>query len=196
MRVIAGLYRRRVLQAPTWEGLRPTADRVKETLFNILAPRVERARVLDGFCGSGALGIEALSRGAAHVTFVDADARAVELARANLAHCGALEGSVVIRGDYAAALRRLPPDARFDIILLDPPYRGADVEGILADSAPRLAGGGTIVFEHARKAPTPDRSGDLVCVRRVAAGDSGLAFYAGAGAGEAPSGGVAQAGDD
>ena len=79
MRVIAGRYKGRRLKVPTWEGLRPTSDKLRETLFNILAPRIEGARVLDGYAGTGAIGIEAISRGAAHVTFVEQNRRAAAL---------------------------------------------------------------------------------------------------------------------
>ena len=79
MRVIAGSLKGRRLEAPRWEGLRPTSDRLRETLFNVLAPVIEGARVIDGYAGTGAVGIEALSRGAAHVTFIEQDMRAVRL---------------------------------------------------------------------------------------------------------------------
>src|SRR5215467_1589238 len=88
MRVIAGALKGRRLKAPAWEGLRPTSDKLRETLFNILAPRIAGARVLDGFAGTGAIGIEAISRGAAHVTFVEQDRRAQALIAENLVHCG------------------------------------------------------------------------------------------------------------
>src|SRR5215207_8032150 len=88
MRIIAGKYKGRRLKPPTWDGLRPTSDKLRESLFNILAPRIEGARVLDGYAGTGAVGIEALSRGATHVTFVEQDRRATALIRANLAACG------------------------------------------------------------------------------------------------------------
>src|SRR5215218_5436002 len=96
MRVTAGELKGRRLKTPTWEGLRPTSDKLRETLFNILAPRVAGTRVLDGCAGTGALGIEALSRGAAAATFVDADRRAVELIAANAAHCGIADRCVII----------------------------------------------------------------------------------------------------
>src|SRR5512143_3265708 len=98
LRVIAGAYKGRRLKTPTWEGLRPTSDRLRETLFNILAPRIEGARVLDGFAGTGALGIEALSRGAAHVTFVDSDPRAIALVLENLRRCGIADGYAMMPG--------------------------------------------------------------------------------------------------
>ena len=177
MRVIAGRYKGRRLQSPTWAGLRPTSDRLKESLFAILAPVVAGARVLDGFAGSGALGIEALSRGAAEVTFVDADRRALELIRANLAHCGISDGYAMIRDEFAGALARLPAHLRFDLAVLDPPYDEADLDGVLQAAAARLSEHGTIVLEHAKRRAVPARAGDLTLVRQVTAGAGALAFY-------------------
>src|SRR5687768_17626925 len=111
MRVIAGRYKGRRLKTPTWDGLRPTSDKLRETLFNILAPRIEGARVLDGYAGTGAVGIEALSRGAAHVTFVEQNRRAAALIEQNLAVCGVRQGYTIHCGDVVSALRRLPADA-------------------------------------------------------------------------------------
>src|ERR1700730_16634411 len=125
MRVIAGTLKGRRLKGPSWEGLRPTSDRLRGTLFNILAPRIVGARVLDGYAGTGAVGIEALSRGARHVTFVDSDARAQALVAATLAHCGVADGYAIIRGSVTRVLPTLGGPATadaFDIILLDPPY--------------------------------------------------------------------------
>src|SRR5436305_5015593 len=121
MRVIAGRYKGRRLKTPTWEGLRPTSDKLRETLFNILAPRIAGARVLDGYAGTGALGIEALSRGAAAVTFVERDRRAQALIAENLAHCGIEDGYVIIRARVARALAGLHADS-FDSMICDPPY--------------------------------------------------------------------------
>src|SRR5437667_12339607 len=97
MRVIAGALKGRKLDAPDWEGLRPTSDKLRETLFNILAPRVPGSRVLDAYAGTGAIGIEALSRGAAHVTFADRDPRALKLIDQNLKLCGVSERYAIIR---------------------------------------------------------------------------------------------------
>src|SRR5688572_11401591 len=104
MRVIAGQLKGRRLTAPTWEGLRPTSDRLRETLFNVLAARTEGARVLDAYAGTGAVGIEALSRGASHVTFVDDDPRAVRLVSANLERCGVKDRHAIIRARLADAV--------------------------------------------------------------------------------------------
>src|SRR5438270_7166745 len=97
MRVIAGSLKGRRLKAPTWDGLRPTSDKLRETLFNILAPRVAGARFVDGYAGTGAIGIEAISRGAAHVTFVERDRRAQALIESNLGQCGIVNGYAIIR---------------------------------------------------------------------------------------------------
>ena len=185
MRVIAGRYKGRRLAAPTWEGLRPTSDRLKESLFAILAPWVEGARVLDGFAGSGALGIEALSRGAATVVFVEQDARAAALIGRNLAHCGIADGYVMIRADLTRAVRRLAADQRFDLALLDPPYDFVDLESAVDAAAGRVAPGGVLVLEHASRREAPARAGRLAMVRRVTAGDSAVTFYREA-AGAAP----------
>ena len=177
MRVIAGRYKGRRLKAPAWPGLRPTSDRLKETLFAILAPIVEGARVLDGYAGSGALGIEALSRGAAEVVFVECDRRAVTLVEDNLRHCGIGSGYVMIRGEFASVLRELAADRRFDLALLDPPYEDADVDGVLRAAAVRMAPGGTLVLEHATRRQVPGRVEAFAIVRQVTAGDSALAFF-------------------
>src|SRR5205809_7716085 len=109
MRIIAGDHRGRTLESPAWDGLRPTSDRLRETLFNILAPRIGAARVLDGYAGTGAVGIEAISRGAAHVTFVDRDRRATELVARNLARCRIEGGHAIIRADLGSPGTHLPP---------------------------------------------------------------------------------------
>jgi 16S rRNA (guanine966-N2)-methyltransferase len=182
MRVIAGALKGRRLKTPTWDGLRPTSDKLRETLFNVLAPRVAGARVLDGFAGAGGLGIEALSRGAAEVTFIERDRRAQDLIAENLTHCGVAAGYAIIRASVDRGLEMLrsaPGFVPFDIILLDPPY-DQPLQVIMetltgADSV--LAAGGLIVLEHARRQALPDTAGHLVCMRRLVSGDSALAFY-------------------
>src|SRR5918993_4098522 len=100
MRIIAGQFKGRRLKTPAWDGLRPTSDRLRETLFNILAPRIAGAHVLDGYAGTGAVGIEALSRGAAHVTFVEQDRRAVALIETNLRALGVTNRYAIIRAGF------------------------------------------------------------------------------------------------
>jgi 16S rRNA (guanine(966)-N(2))-methyltransferase RsmD len=157
--------------------VRPTSDKLRETLFNILAPRIEDARVLDGFAGTGAVGVEALSRGARHVTFVERDRRAAALVAANLARCGVEQGYTIECGDVASVLRRLPADAAFDLVLLDPPYDADpdEVAGALVASADRLAPGGLIVLERATRRD-PLLPSSLERARDVVSGDSTLTF--------------------
>ena len=173
MRVIAGRFKGRRLKAPTWDGLRPTSDKLRETLFNILAPRIEGARVLDGFAGTGAVGIEALSRGAGHVTFVERDPRAVVLIEANLALCGIGADYNIRRGDVASVLRN--PGGAFDVILLDPPYDLHPVSPTLEAAAACLSAGGLLVLERATRRE-PDVPETLTRVRDVKSGDSTLTF--------------------
>jgi len=172
--VIAGRYKGRRLRAPTWEGLRPTSDKLRETLFNILAPRIEGARILDVFAGTGAVGIEALSRGAGHVTFVEKDPRALALIEANLADCGIVADYNIRRGDVLAALRN--PGAAFDLILLDPPYDLHPVSPTLEAAAACLSDGGLLVLERATRRE-PDVPETLTRVRDVKSGDSTLTFF-------------------
>jgi len=177
MRVIAGSLKGRRLKTPTWEGLRPTSDKLRETLFNILAPRVAGARVLDGYAGTGATGIEALSRGAAFVAFVERDRRAQALLAENLALCGVEDGYAIIRAEMARAMDQLrAAGLTFDIALLDPPY-GQSADAELAAVAELLAPGGIAVVEHARRQPAAERAGRLLRSRDVRSGDSALTFY-------------------
>ena len=122
LRIIGGEWRGRKLGFPEVEGLRPTTDRVRETLFNWLAPVIQGARCLDLFAGSGALGLEALSRGATALTFVDADRRAVQSLKENLNLLKDQRGTVV-QGDALSYLQGEPQP--FDIVFLDPPFRKA-----------------------------------------------------------------------
>lgn len=182
MRVIAGRYKGRRLAPPTWEGLRPTSDKLRETLFNVLAPRVDGARVLDLFAGTGAVGIEALSRGAAEVVFVERDRRAAALIARNLAHCGIADGCAIIRADAARAVATLAADiARgdrppFDLVLLDPPY-DSPMPDLLAAAAALVAPDGVMAWEHARRTAAPPEAGRLHRTRDLVAGDSVLTFF-------------------
>lgn len=156
MRVIAGRFGGRRLTAPSGLDTRPTSDRVREALFSILGP-LHDLRVLDLFAGTGALGIEALSRGAAHVTFVERDRQALTALRSNLTGIGAEpdEHAVVARD----ALRHLRDAAAggdaYDLVLLDPPYRDADRLGPVLDAGmrPLLPEGARVVTESDRRQP-------------------------------------------
>ncbi len=177
MRVIAGEWKGRRLTSPTWEGLRPTSDRLRETLFNILGPRLDGARLLDGYAGTGAVGIEALSRGAAHVTFVDRDARAVALVERNLATCRA-DAEVPRRYTVGTAdLATWSPAAgpAWTIAVLDPPYDDTRVPAALERLRPALAVDGVVVVEHAARR-VPEVPDGWRVARRLVAGDSALMF--------------------
>ena len=154
MRVIAGRYGGRRLQAPPGSATRPTSDRVREALFSILGARVVDARVLDVFAGSGALGLEALSRGAASATFVDSAPAALRALRANLAALGA--DAEVVRADALTWLRSASAGARqYDLVFLDPPYRQAEALGAaLSGLLPAVLGpDALVVAESDRRAP-------------------------------------------
>ena len=178
MRIIGGALKGRRLPSPTWSGLRPTSDRLRETLFDILGDAVDGAVVLDGCAGTGALGLEALSRGAAGVTFVDRDARAVALITANLERCRVADRGAVLRGTLPEALDRVDAALAFDLVLLDPPYGYDDraVGALLSAAARRTATGGQLVLERARRAERVVVA-PLRHVRRVRAGDSVLDFH-------------------
>lgn len=176
MRVIAGSLKGRRLKSPDGIDVRPTSDRLRETLFNILGHRVEAARVLDACAGTGALGIEALSRGAAQVVFVEARPEAAALITSNLAHCDVEARTVVVIDALPGATAHAALADPFDLILLDPPYDDPRIGGILSAIAPRLKRGGTLVLERSKRAPSLE-SPTLVVVRTVKAGDSVLDFY-------------------
>ncbi|MBK5298934.1 MAG: 16S rRNA (guanine(966)-N(2))-methyltransferase RsmD [Vicinamibacteria bacterium] len=175
IRIIAGSLKGRRLASPDWPGLRPTSDRLRETLFNVLADTVVGARVLDGFAGTGAVGIEAISRGASHVTFLERDPRALDLIGENLTRCGVTGGYTILRAAMASAgLAGMP--ALFDVVFLDPPYAMAPDEAVEA-VAGVVAPGGRLVIEHARRSTSPASVGGLALTRTLTCGDSALSFY-------------------
>jgi 16S rRNA (guanine966-N2)-methyltransferase len=174
MRIVAGEYRGRRLKAPSWDGLRPTSDKLRETLFNILAPRIEGARVLDAYAGTGAVGLEALSRGAAHVNFLEQDRRALALIEENARLCGAQGRYTIDSGDAAAWLRRAT--ATFDLIFMDPPYDEPPAGSVLESAGRRLNTGGLLVLERASRRE-PAEPAALARVRDVKSGDSVLTFF-------------------
>jgi 16S rRNA (guanine966-N2)-methyltransferase len=176
VRIIAGTFRRRTLKAPNWEGLRPTSDKLRETLFNIVAPRLHDAHVLDIFAGTGAIGLEGLSRGAAQAVFIEQDRRASTLIAENAALCGARDRCVIIRDAAERALQKSIAGDPFDLIILDPPYEFEPLAMVLSAAAAHLAPGGWIVLEHARRRALPDAAG-VRPVRTVRSGDSALTFF-------------------
>jgi 16S rRNA (guanine(966)-N(2))-methyltransferase RsmD len=181
MRIIAGTFRSRTLQAPEGMATRPTSDRLRETLFNVLAPRIEGAKLLDLYAGSGAVGLEALSRGAAQVVFVERAPAALSVLRMNLERLGLRTGFRIQSSAVGAFLRK--GGAAFDLIFLDPPY-DADQEyaatlGMLGGSAYELlAAGGQVIAEHRKKERLAESYGSLKRTRVLEQGDAALSFYA------------------
>jgi 16S rRNA (guanine(966)-N(2))-methyltransferase RsmD len=180
MRIIGGTAKgRRLATLRSW-ALRPTPDRVREALFNILGSRVVGARVLDLFAGSGAVGLEALSRGASAAVFVEAHEAACRLIERNLQACGLQERAEVWQADVLEALTRLRArGASFDLVFLDPPYRSALGDATLqrlGDGA-LLAADGLVVAEHFFKRPLADGYGRLQRLRLARFGDVALSFY-------------------
>ena len=148
MRVIAGTARSLKLSAPKGTDVRPTTDRIKETLFNILSPMIYDTRFLDLFCGSGGIGIEALSRGAAHCVFVDNSQVSIECTKANLEHTKLADRARIIRGEADGVIRRLA-DEPFDMVFMDPPYGKLLEKKVLEQMAVYdiLAEDGTVIVE-------------------------------------------------
>jgi 16S rRNA (guanine(966)-N(2))-methyltransferase RsmD len=177
MRIIAGANKGRTLKAPKWDGLRPTSDKLRGTLFNILQHQIDGARVLDVFSGTGAIALEALSRGAVSATCVEADRRAAALIGENAALCRESNRCVIIRDKVERALSKPLPGGPFDLIVLDPPYDYAHVHDAVRDAAAQRAAGGTLVLEHASRVTPPQPIG-LAITRTVTSGDSALTFYA------------------
>jgi 16S rRNA (guanine966-N2)-methyltransferase len=193
VRVIAGKYRSRPLTAPKNLTTRPTSDKLRETLFNVLAarvdgPRIEGCTFADLYAGSGANGIEAISRGARHIYFVENGPPALAAVRANLRSLGIDGGYSVEPRSVAAFLRRMAataaaaPETALDIVFLDPPYEDreayATTLGLLGgDCAAALAPDAVVVAEHRYKQPLAERYGSLERYRVLKQGDAALSFY-------------------
>ena len=181
MRVIAGKFRSRGLRTLRGMALRPTGDRLRETLFNVLGAAVEGSTFVDLFAGTGAIGIEALSRGAQRVIFVENHAAAVKLIRENLKSLGIADAAEVLAMDAIRGLKQFAArEGRADFMFLDPPYaRGEEYERVLEfiDSAKLLAPNGIVIAEHAKKINLPERMESLERSRVLVQGDSALTFY-------------------
>jgi 16S rRNA (guanine(966)-N(2))-methyltransferase RsmD len=160
-------------------AIRPTSDRLRESLFNILASRIVGARFLDICAGSGAVGIEALSRGADHATFIERSRRASAIIEANLASLGITSEARVINRDATSAMKRLIElSEKFDIAFFDPPYSAHIYRSVMTLLAAVLASSGIAIIEHHAKSPPEPEYGPLRIYREIRHGESALAFYA------------------
>lgn len=164
MRVITGTARGRILTAVDGMDVRPTASKVKEAIFSAVQFEIEGARMLDLFCGSGQMGIEALSRGASLAVFVDADRRSQEVTKKNLTATGLMKQARAVCMDYKDYLSTTKDI--FDIAFLDPPYSRGMVQEALPLLAPRMSLSGVIFCEHEESDAVPDEIGDFVRVKK------------------------------
>lgn len=185
MRIIAGTYRSRILKSLKGLALRPTSDRLRETLFNVLGPAVAGSRFIDAFAGTGAVGIEALSRGATKVVFIENHAPAAALIRRNLESLGARTGAHVLPVDALRGLEKLaakhrPGEPGFDLVFIDPPYAAAEEYAKVLQflgAAAFLAPGAIVIAEHRRTVELPESVGKLVRTRVLKQGDVILTFF-------------------
>jgi 16S rRNA (guanine966-N2)-methyltransferase len=175
MRIVRGSLGGRVLRTPAGADTRPTSEKVREAIFNIL-PDVDGMQVLDLFAGSGALGLEALSRGAAHATFVDQGKAALTSVRTNVRDLGLESRSTVVAGDAVALAARHTPAAPWQLVFIDPPYR-SDLALRSATALAHLAGDAVVVIEHDRRNVPPDRIGSLLRTDERRYGDTMVSFY-------------------
>ncbi|HKF26134.1 MAG TPA: 16S rRNA (guanine(966)-N(2))-methyltransferase RsmD [Candidatus Acidoferrum sp.] len=182
MRIIAGTFRSRQLKPLKRLRIRPTSDMLRETLFNILGPRVEGARFLDLFAGTGAVGIEAVSRGAAHVVLVENDRAAARLISENLALLGISAEARLLPADAISAIAKIETEraAPFEFLFLDPPYANErDYHSVLCtlEASPLVSGDSMVIAEHRKTVALPAEIGRLRQFRSLQQGDAALSFY-------------------
>ncbi|HID95691.1 MAG TPA: 16S rRNA (guanine(966)-N(2))-methyltransferase RsmD [Candidatus Latescibacteria bacterium] len=182
IRIVSGTAKGRFLRTPKGRRTRPVIERVREAIFDILSEKVEGARVLDLFAGSGSLGIEALSRGAKEAVFVDSSLIAVATIRSNLKTLGFMDRSEILPGDSRKVIERLGRDNRkFDLIFSDPPYKKRMTKEILETLVAWdvLAGDGVVVTRCRRDEPWPEAVSGLVPIFKRIYGDALLALWGG-----------------
>ena len=177
MRIVAGSLGGRVLRAPRGAATRPTAEKVRQALFNVLGPPGDDLHVLDLYAGSGALGLEALSRGAASATFVEKARPALAALHQNVAELGVGGRATVVALDVVRYLGAPGPGPRFTWVFLDPPYAAGATAALAALPRARLSDDAVIVVEHAHREPPPDRAGFLIRTDLRRYGDTALSLY-------------------
>lgn len=180
MRVIAGEYRGRRLDRIEGMEIRPTSDKVKESLFNMLGEAVIDCSFLDLFGGTGGIGIEALSRGAKHVVFIDAGIKSIKVLKGNLERLNIKAGAEVFHTDYETAIKKLYKyNKQFDIVFIDPPYSLGMAQNALVciEANPILAQDGLIIVEHDSRDDMPNKVGRLALYRVKRYGNTSLSFY-------------------
>ena len=181
LRIIGGNLRRRLLKVPGSGRIRPTSDKVRESLFNILGPElVTGSKFLDLFAGSGAVGIEALSRGSEFVTFIESDSSHGKIIRENLKTCDLIQHGKVYCGDVFSTLNNIPLNRKvYDIIFADPPYRFVNFDALLRKIITNVSipDYGVMVIEHSTKVSLPEKVDDFAIYREYKYGDTTLSVY-------------------
>lgn len=175
MRIITGTARGRKLFSLEGDKVRPTTDKVKESLFNILQFRIEGRRFLDLFAGSGQIGLEALSRGARHATFVDKSKASIRVIEKNIAVAGFEKVSKVVQGDYKSFLSGSGDS--YDVVFIDPPFLDGLISPALEAVSEHLSPAGIVVCEHPRDIEVPDKAADLVKLKEYRYGKIKLTSY-------------------
>ena len=178
MRVISGKFKSRRLKGTPPSGIRPTSDKLKETLFNILSGRVEGAAFLDGCAGMGGIGIEAISRGASYVYFIDQSRKACQIIRENLKSLDVEEGFEILQLDLIKALDLIRTP--LDIAFVDPPYEREELYEACLNrfgTGTLLSSEGLLIVEHSKRKELPATTGNLRRIRSLVQGDAALAFY-------------------
>lgn len=181
MRIIAGTLKGRRLNAPSGLGLRPTSDKVKEALFNIISNQIGGAAFLDLYAGTGSVGMDALSRGAQDVVFVENNKKHLQFLKKNVSSCtfeGRAEIFAVAASDFLKKVKR--STRLFDIIFIDPPYESSEVEKILPmlHEGDMITDQGMVIIEHFHKKTLPEKSGNLFLLKKYKYGETILSFYA------------------
>ena len=181
MRVIAGKYRSRILKGPGLLKLRPTSDRLRETLFNVLGPAIADSLFIDAYAGTGAIGIEAISRGASEVIFIESNAKAARLVRQNLESLEIRSAAEMVEADAIKGFQRIASrHVVADFIFLDPPYENEeDYLRVLEflDNSHLIAAQGVVIVEHYYKMNLPERLERLERSRVLEQGDAALSFF-------------------
>lgn len=170
MRIISGKFRSRRLKGSPPPGIRPTSDKLRETVFNILGPGIDGTTFLDGCAGTGAIGIEAMSRGASFVYFVEQSRKACQMIRENLKELDVRDGFKVLEMDLSKAFDIV---GSVDIAFIDPPYERGD----LYDITLQRFQGDLLIMEHSKRTDLPETAGRIRKIRSLVQGDAALAFY-------------------
>lgn len=179
MRITSGWLKGRRIKVTSGKRVRPTSAKVRQAVFNLVGERLKGARVLDLFSGSGALGIEALSRGAISAYFVDIDPLVIKVLKDNLSACGLMDRAQVIKAEVLRFLKRGNKDEPFQVIFADPPYGRGIAQSCLLELAKGgwLGKGSVLIVEHSRWESLAERAGGLVLVNRKSYGDTMVSLY-------------------